>query len=169
MNIRKLPFVTGLALVVNFVGQAETAVTNPVNFIILVGKQWATPVDVASGPHRLAVADEHRLGHDQLAGRSRRGVGLRQLLKVFRQPRVRVRDEFLQPPALKFWSRAFTARNLLPSIASSSPPNNSNCRHSNVNDRATALSGWRLSLRKSAMVLKSGVCLPVSQMGSTLR
>src|ERR1035437_8800961 len=41
--------------------------------------------------------------------------------------------------ALKFWSRALTAANLLPSMASSSPPKSSSFRHNKVNCRATAL------------------------------
>ena len=71
--------------------------------------------------------------------------------------------------ALKFWSRALTAPNLLPSTASNWPPKSDSWRHSTVNCRATARSGLRLSFRKSAMVLKSGESLPSSHITSTLR
>lgn len=40
MNIRKLAFVTGLALGANFVGQAKTAITNAVNSVIEVGQTF---------------------------------------------------------------------------------------------------------------------------------
>ena len=54
-------------------------------------------------------------------------------------------------------------------MASSSPPKSSNLRHNSVNCRFTARSGFKLSFRKSAIVLKSGASLPSSQITSTFR
>ena len=68
---------------------------------------------------------------------------------------------FLSRGSLKLRLRLFTALNLLPAIATSSLPNNSSFLHTTVNSRDTPLSAARLSLRKSAIVLKSGTsCQP---------
>ncbi len=65
--------------------------------------------------------------------------------------------------------RLLLARNLLPSTATSSPPNSSSSRHSATNCLHTAVRGWGLWARKSAIVLKSGVSLCNSHITSTLR
>src|SRR6266567_2841547 len=77
-----------------------------------------------------------------------------------------------QPPLLacvKFRSRVLTALNLLPSIATLASLNSSRRRHSTTNSRQTLRMASPLSLRKSAMVLKSGISRPVSQTNSMLR
>ena len=70
---------------------------------------------------------------------------------------------------VKFLSRLLTALNLLPSMATMASENNSSSRHSTMNWRHTLRIAAPLSLRKSAMVLKSGVSRPVSHISSTLR
>ena len=70
---------------------------------------------------------------------------------------------------VKFLSRAFTALNLLPSIAATAWVNSSTFRHSSTNCRHAARIAGPLSFRKSAMVLKSGASRPVSHISSTLR
>src|SRR5256885_4127245 len=76
-----------------------------------------------------------------------------------------------QPPLhwVKFRSRVLTALNLLPSIATLASLNSSRRRHSTTNSRQTLRIASPLSLRKSAMVLKSGIRRPVSQTNSMLR
>src|SRR5271169_1791896 len=70
---------------------------------------------------------------------------------------------------VKLRSRVLTALNLLPSIATLASLNNSRCRHSITNSRQTLRMASPLSLRKSAIVLKSGISRPVSHTNSMLR
>jgi transposase len=63
---------------------------------------------------------------------------------------------FLNLASLKFLFFEFTALNLLPSIATSSPPNKSRCLHRKTNSLHTFFIASALSFLKSAMVLKSG-------------
>src|SRR6266542_1536583 len=58
---------------------------------------------------------------------------------------------------VKFLSRLFTALNLLPSMATIASVNRSSLRHSTMNWRHTLRIAGPLSLRKLAMVLKSGI------------
>ena len=74
-------------------------------------------------------------------------------------------SEFL----VKLRTLLLTALMRVPSTASSSRPKRLSSRHSNVNWRNTARKAARLSLRKSAMVLKSGFKVRNSQMTSMLR
>ena len=71
--------------------------------------------------------------------------------------------------SVKFLSRLLTALNLLPSIATIASENSFRSRHMTMNSRHTLRIALPLSLRKSAIVLKSGVSRPVSQISSTLR
>src|SRR5262249_36293237 len=71
--------------------------------------------------------------------------------------------------SVKFLSRALTALNFDPSIATLASLNRSSFRHGAVNSRQISRMGLPLSLRKSAMVLKSGASCPVSQIISMLR
>jgi hypothetical protein len=59
--------------------------------------------------------------------------------------------------AVKFLSRLLTALNLLPSMATIASENRSSLRLSSTNSRHTLRIASPLSLRKSAVVLKSGV------------
>ncbi|TPW00408.1 MAG: hypothetical protein USCAAHI_00147 [Beijerinckiaceae bacterium] len=70
---------------------------------------------------------------------------------------------------VKFLSRAFTALNLLPSMAATAWANRPSCRHRAMNWRQAPRIAGPLSFLKSAMVLKSGVRRPVSHISSTLR
>ena len=70
---------------------------------------------------------------------------------------------------LKFLSRLLTALNLLPSIATTPSANSCSRRHSKTNSRQTLRMAVPWSLRKSAMVLKSGARRPMSHISSTLR
>ena len=70
---------------------------------------------------------------------------------------------------VKLRSLLSTALMRVPSTASSSRPKRLNSRHSNVNWRNTARKAARLSLRKSAIVLKSGFKVRNSQITSMLR
>jgi hypothetical protein len=72
-------------------------------------------------------------------------------------------------PRVKFLSRLFTALNLLPPIAMLAFVSSSMSRHSSTNCERTSLMAGPLSLRKSAMVLSSGVSRRRSQMISRLR
>src|ERR1700674_3040627 len=76
---------------------------------------------------------------------------------------------FLSLLSVKFWSRLLTALNLLPSIAMIASENRSSRRHSTINSRQTLRIAFPLSLRKSAMALKSGAKRPLSHISSTLR
>ncbi len=76
---------------------------------------------------------------------------------------------FLSLLSVKFLSRLLTALNLLPSIATIASENRLSRRHSTMNSRQTLRIALPLSLRKSAMVLKSGARRPVSHISSTLR
>lgn len=62
-----------------------------------------------------------------------------------------------------------TALNLLPSIATTASVNSFIRRHSATNWLQTRRMAGQLSLRKSAIVLKSGAQRPVSQINSRLR
>src|SRR5215475_13235696 len=55
------------------------------------------------------------------------------------------------------------------SMATLAALNRSSLRHSATNSRQTSRMAWPLSLRKSAMVLKSGASCPVNQISSMLR
>jgi len=70
---------------------------------------------------------------------------------------------------VKFRSRPLTALNVLPSIATNASQNRFKFRQSTTNSRHTRWIAGPLSLRKSAMILKSGDNRPVSQISSTLR
>src|SRR3984893_13005958 len=70
---------------------------------------------------------------------------------------------------VKLRSRVLTALNLLPSIATLASLNSSRRRHSITNSRQTRRVASPLSLRKSAIVLKSGIRRPVSHTNSMLR
>src|SRR5580704_11110154 len=70
---------------------------------------------------------------------------------------------------VKFRSRVLTALNLLPSIATLASLSSSRRRHSPTNSRQTLRMASPLSLRKSAIVLKSGIRRPVSHTNSMLR
>src|ERR1700719_3854322 len=74
---------------------------------------------------------------------------------------------------VKFLSRAFTALNLLPSMAATAWANRPSCRHRAMNWRQVLRIAGPLSFLKSALVLKSGVRRPVSHidiaMGLTLQ
>ena len=70
---------------------------------------------------------------------------------------------------MKFLSRAFTALNLLPSMAATAWANRPSWRHRAMNWRQAPRIAGPLSFLKSAMILKSGVRRPVSHMSSTLR
>src|SRR5471030_2757588 len=70
---------------------------------------------------------------------------------------------------VKFRSRVLTDLNLLPSIATLASLNSSRRRHSTTNSRQTLRMASPLSLRKSAIVLKSGIRRPVSHTNSMLR
>src|SRR5476651_82283 len=63
---------------------------------------------------------------------------------------------FFSLALVKFLSRAFTALNLLPSIAATAWLNRSSRRHRSMNRRQVARIAAPLSFLKSAMVLKSG-------------
>ena len=76
---------------------------------------------------------------------------------------------FCSDPVVKFRSLLLTALMRVPSTASNSRPNRSSRRHRITNSRKTFLNAARLSLLKSAMVLKSGFKLRNSQMTSMLR
>ena len=76
---------------------------------------------------------------------------------------------FFSLARVKFLSRAFTALNLLPSIAATAWVNSSSRRHRSMNCRQAARIAGPLSFLKSAMVLKSGASRPVSHIISTLR
>jgi len=71
--------------------------------------------------------------------------------------------------SVKFLSRLLTALNLLPSIATLASEKSFRPWHNTTNSRQTRRIAGPLSLRKSAIVLKSGDRRPVSQMSSTLR
>ena len=75
----------------------------------------------------------------------------------------------LKEALLKFLSRALTALNLEPSMATLATLSKSSSRHSATKLRQTSRMALPLSLRKSAMVLKSGANCPVSQTSSILR
>jgi hypothetical protein len=64
--------------------------------------------------------------------------------------------------SVKFLSRAFTALNLDPSMATLAALNSSSLRHSATNSRQTSRMALPLSLRKFAMVLKSGARCPIN-------
>ena len=68
-----------------------------------------------------------------------------------------------------FTPEQLTALNLLPSIATLASPNRPRRRHGTTNSRQTLRIASPLSLRKSAMVLKSGIRWPVRQTNSMLR
>ena len=70
---------------------------------------------------------------------------------------------------VKFWSRLLIALNLLPSMAMNCCVNRSRFRHSSTNCRQTLRMPTPLSLRKLAIILKSGVSRPVSHINSMLR
>ena len=70
---------------------------------------------------------------------------------------------------VKFLSRLLTALNLLPSIATSAWLNRLSCRHSTMNWRQTCRIARPLSLRKLAIVLKSGISRAASHISSMLR
>src|SRR5215212_4866568 len=70
---------------------------------------------------------------------------------------------------VKLRSLLLTALMRVPSTANSSRPNRSNCLHSSTNWRNTGRKALRLSRRKSAMVLKSGLRCRNSQITSILR
>src|SRR5208283_1127153 len=70
--------------------------------------------------------------------------------------------------SVKFLSRLFTALNLLPSTATLASPRSSRRRRSRTNARQTLRIASPLSLRKSAMVLKSGIRRPVDQLDIAL-
>src|ERR1700730_488083 len=76
---------------------------------------------------------------------------------------------FCKDPVVKLRSLLLTALMRVPSTASNSRPNRSRRRHRITNSRKTFLNAARLSLRKSAIVLKSGFRPPSSQMISMLR
>src|SRR5215212_8035807 len=67
---------------------------------------------------------------------------------------------------VKLRSRVLTALNLLPSIATLASLSSSRRRHSTTNSRQTLWMASPLSLRKSAIVLKSGIRRPVSHTNS---
>ena len=70
---------------------------------------------------------------------------------------------------VKFLSRLLTALNLLPSMATMASVNSSSLRHRTTNYRQTLRISLPLSLRKLAIVLRSGARHPVSYMSSMLR
>src|SRR6266705_2491608 len=72
---------------------------------------------------------------------------------------IRSRRRFIFA-SVKFLSRALTALNFDPSMATLAAANRSSLRHSATNSRQTSRMALPLSLRKSAMVLKSGANLP---------
>ena len=76
---------------------------------------------------------------------------------------------FFSRSCVKFFSRLLTALNLLPSIATR--PSSSRCRlrRRAIRRQQTLRIAGPLSFRKSAIVLKSGVSLPMSHISSTLR
>jgi hypothetical protein len=75
----------------------------------------------------------------------------------------------LVEPREKDLSRELTALNRLPSIATIAWVNRFRFRQSATNCRQAERIAGPLSLRKSAIVLKSGVSRPVSHIISTLR
>src|SRR6476659_8200900 len=75
---------------------------------------------------------------------------------------IRSRRRFILA-LVKFLSRALTALNLEPSIATLATLSKSSSRHSATKVRQNSRMALPLSLRKSAMVLKSGANWPVSQ------
>jgi putative MATE family efflux protein len=81
---------------------------------------------------------------------------------------IRSRRRFILA-SVKFLSRALTALNLEPSMATLPSLSRSSSRHSATKARQTSRMALLLSLRKSAMVLKSGASCPVSQISSILR
>src|SRR6516162_2931378 len=70
---------------------------------------------------------------------------------------------------VKFLSRLLTALNLLPSIATVARLNSFSRRQSSTNCPHTARIAAPLSLRKSAIVLKSGASRPTNHINSILR
>src|SRR3984957_2134666 len=81
---------------------------------------------------------------------------------------IRSRRRFILA-SVKFLSRALTALNLEPSMATLGTLSKSSLRHSATKLRQTSPMASPLSLRKSAMILKSGANCPVSQTSSILR
>src|SRR5207302_11415824 len=73
---------------------------------------------------------------------------------------IRSRRRFILA-LVKFLSRALTALNLEPSMATLATLSKSSSRHSATKVRQTSRMASPLSLRKSAMVLKSGARCPV--------
>src|SRR6516164_6446285 len=96
-------------------------------------------------------------------------VGLIQRSQVTRDAAV----DLVHPPGdlgdRVILSRLFTALNLLPSIATTARVNRPSSRHNTTNRAHTARIAAPLSLRKSAIVLKSGASRPVSHISSILR
>src|SRR5436190_1196864 len=74
---------------------------------------------------------------------------------------IRSRRRFILA-SVKFLSRALTALNLEPSMATLAALSKSSSRHSATKARQTSRIALPLSLRKSAMVLKSGASCPVA-------
>jgi hypothetical protein len=69
---------------------------------------------------------------------------------------------------VKLRSLLFTALNLLPSMATTASENRSSCWHKTTNRRQALRIALPLSLRKFAIVLKSGVRRRVSHKSSML-
>src|SRR6476646_10365071 len=78
---------------------------------------------------------------------------------------IRSRRRFILA-SVKFLSRALTALNLEPSMATLATLSKPSSRHSATKVRQTSRIALPLSLRKSAMVLKSGASCPVCQTGA---
>jgi hypothetical protein len=128
--------------------------------------------------HRLKGFERrHLLGGDLLLEADRLGLHQLAFLAVSRLQRGHVGSmlastcsiRFFSLPLVKFLSQAFTALNLLPSIAATVWLNGSSRRHRSMNLRQVARIAGPLSFLKSAMVLKSGASRPVSHISSTLR
>src|ERR1700687_3828843 len=96
-------------------------------------------------------------------------IGAVELREIAGDALVNLRQPPLHLGWVKFRSRVLTALNLLPSIATLASLNSSRRRHSTTNSRQTSRMASPLSLRKSAIVLKSGIRRPVSQTNSILR
>jgi len=81
---------------------------------------------------------------------------------------IRSRRRFIFA-SVQFLSRALTALNFDPSMATLAATSRPSLRQSATNSRQTSRMTLPLSLRKCAMVLKSGANCPVSQIISILR
>ena len=103
------------------------------------------------------------------AGRALLGIARVEPFQIILQLLVGGLMNFCSDRVVKFRSLLLTALMRVPSTASNSRPKRLRSRHSKVNWRNTARKAARLSLRKSAMVLKSGFKVCNSQMTSMLR